>query len=361
MVEFSSDLVDMDFVPNVNTFSSLFQNIDYLILESGENGPFLSLNKILSDGTFLYSFDFYNRKTLYIHDLKGNLINSITRVGKGPEEYVLPVDFDLDDKNGIIEILDSRGAILVLDKKGGFVRRIKLPFIPTRFKKVDNENYLFYFLNERRIGCNMSLFNVKSEKNDCLMIFDQEYPYVRNHFSFTRNNSGNILFSRDFDNTIYKFSKGNMEPFLQIDFGEMGMKKKELAQLSKMSYGEASLFLSNNSNTCNAMSIFMTNEWIINNYRGQFNPYLFYHLESGKKINVMDITNDVDNGLSSIFIMGVHDDCLINIMSTRRIKEHYLEQNLNLKNTKFNKMVSQLDKNDFVVLSFLKIKDPMNM
>lgn len=82
------------------------------------------VNKLLVDKDTLFLLDKESHK-IFIYNINGELIRTINKRGKGPEEYRVIKDFDIDKKNKHIWILDLY-TVLKYKYDGTFVNAFRI-------------------------------------------------------------------------------------------------------------------------------------------------------------------------------------------------------------------------------------------
>lgn len=128
---------------NVINYTDLFTAFKIIPLESSDKSIFSKIDelKILKDTIFVFD---YSTKSIYLFSTKGDYINKIKRIGKGPGEYIYIFDIDIDIVGGsiFIYVLSAR-KILIYNSKGDFLSSISLPYYFTNLCSYSNGFYLF--------------------------------------------------------------------------------------------------------------------------------------------------------------------------------------------------------------------------
>jgi hypothetical protein len=102
--------------------------LEFIPLETTNESLIGTITDIQSDGDTLFIADFLNQKAVSIFTKNGKYLHTISRLGKGPQEYLSCFDFQVDNNNNIIYILDgNNGYILGYDYEGNFIEKIQLP------------------------------------------------------------------------------------------------------------------------------------------------------------------------------------------------------------------------------------------
>jgi hypothetical protein len=100
-------------------------------------------NNIAFTDKFIFVSD---KEKLIQFDKSGRYIRKISSKGRGPREYLQLCDYQVDERNGRIYILDAK-KLLVYDMDGNFVESSCLPFISFYFISIDVNNLIYYSEN----------------------------------------------------------------------------------------------------------------------------------------------------------------------------------------------------------------------
>ena len=105
-------------------FPEIFSGFNIIPLETSEDCIINQINYIKIIGDTIYVFD-KNARSIFIFSKQGRVISKISRIGRGPGEFIQPSDFDI--KGNAELIFDySSNKINAYDKKGYFIYNLNL-------------------------------------------------------------------------------------------------------------------------------------------------------------------------------------------------------------------------------------------
>ena len=99
-------------------FSEIFDDIQYISLETNEACYLSFLHQIQFDDLLIFFQDF-NKNEVFVFDMLGHFKNRIGIIGKGPGEIIAYADFILDKEKNQIEILDAAKAQVIIYSYSG--------------------------------------------------------------------------------------------------------------------------------------------------------------------------------------------------------------------------------------------------
>lgn len=181
---------------------------------------------------------------LLVFDLNGKFLSKIGTIGEGPDEYLNISSFFVDDKAGIINIIDGLTSTVVqYDKEGNFRGKIRHnnPHLNFTEKALPIENLLFCYSKTNWEGNYMYFI---ADKNDfSLLKVIRTYPgkytehyminFCVNPFTYI---DGEVHFGALFTDTIFSLRNDSIAPYTiikskkNIDIHEM------LKELEKDNY-----------------------------------------------------------------------------------------------------------------------------
>ena len=107
-------------------YSSLFKNVQTIILETGEDCMIGSINELQVFNGYIYILDKPIAKSLFVFDMKGRFIRKIGSLGNGPGEYIQIKDFTVDTENGFIFLQDEGTRVHKYQLDGTYVHSISI-------------------------------------------------------------------------------------------------------------------------------------------------------------------------------------------------------------------------------------------
>ena len=209
-------------------FSDFFEvkkaiTLDYLLAE---------INKLIFYNESIYILDQKHKSILKFSE-NGRLQQRYYAFGKGPKEYLDIIDFDIDNKNGNIIILDGiiGKQLVIYDNSGQFISKQPLSFGCSNFYKTKN-GYVFYCGNhqskENRIDDNYFHNVIYCDTN--MQVTNKQIPistiwngrrYIfKNVSPFSKyGNSVSCVLPMPSDNIIYELNNSILTPKYRFVFG----------------------------------------------------------------------------------------------------------------------------------------------
>lgn len=209
---------------SVLMFSSLFDSVDYTILETKEAFLIGDVDrmKIANDKLYILT-----SKRIVSFDLNtGESFFNIKKLGYSGEDYISLYDMNIDDYSKQIELLDMNGKKVKIYGFGGdFISEISLPFSSFAFIKLGENDYWFCNSNiaSKYSDCQLIHYDIKNKKvlNDFFAIDSHlaKYYYVVEGNNF--NLYSKVTFYSCPSNVIYQIKDNkSVLPLFRIDFGE---------------------------------------------------------------------------------------------------------------------------------------------
>jgi hypothetical protein len=172
----------------------------------------------------LYLFD-QRKEKISDFDRAGNFVSTIGHRGRGPGEYRSIIDFCIDRQNNeILIVTDRPNRILYFSPSGEFLGQTPVDDLLYEIVKDGNKLYAHIFDDNHDFAIyEMEGRAVKSAQYPEMPKLKRNYnngaimtPFGR---TLTASKYG-ILFTRTFDNTIYKVMNDELIPFRTVDFGK---------------------------------------------------------------------------------------------------------------------------------------------
>jgi hypothetical protein len=236
--------------------SVIFKNVRTIILEDNEYAIIGTIDEIQIFDNYIFVFDKYKAKKLFVFDKNGKYIRQIGNLGQGPGEYATLNDFCINKEKREIYILDNLRKILMYDMDTG--KHLKT----LNYKLDESRSAYMTFLNNKFY---MAIVPYDTDKNsNLLMELDVEtgeqkqyldadtYNCGWNRNSFTRYNffidklSDSPKFVELFMNTIMCIDKDTIRPYLNIVHKDWVQKSDILSQekLEELQTSQSSVLFS---------------------------------------------------------------------------------------------------------------------
>lgn len=331
--------------------SEIASEVNYTFLETKDDAMIGRIDKLLIQDDKIYILDSHGSKSLFIFNLKGQLIHKINDHGQGPGEFTEPGDFTIDEKRGRLYIYCSRlKKICVYGLTGKYIEEwftelwfssfqslennTFLAFTNNKFNDIDGENYdLIFFSRDQKIIKPLHQNDIKNNQG-------------RLSFSFGKNfirGTNRLLFFRTFSDTIYQIETNSLTPYFRMDFRSNSIpdfEKRDVISLSKK--------LNNGQYACIA-AVETPGDYIYMNYilHGK-NRVLIHNSSTGKTLNIVELRNDLDDGLISTPV-GSWNEYLVMVNYPEDLLLQYSGNPLRLKNFNYMPNIS-----DNPILLFIK-------
>jgi len=204
-------------------FSSVFQNIKILALETKEDCLIGKINQLeMSDDT-LFILDSYSAKALFLFDNNGKYLKKIGKIGKGPGEYSHISSFSLDLKKRQIQILDpQQQKIIIFSTQGKLINEIKLSgnMLPIQIATQDELIYIDQLIS-KDTKAEFLLYAINNSGKIVsrwlpYQIYDKglEQPYNSSLNFFKAEDD--IKYVKPLFDTIFSLNHGTVKPYLAV-------------------------------------------------------------------------------------------------------------------------------------------------
>lgn len=202
--------------------NGIVAEVGIIKLETNSNCLIGKIDKLIVSNDKIWILDKNIAKTLFVFSLKGDFINTIGKVGKGPGEYMEGLnDFFVDSVNNEIVLLSKLGEVITCDFNGNFkqLHKIEKYYPENMWHTTDS------FIFRVNISCN-SLKNNDQSFKICVTdrkLKEEKYQFIQDTFDkdilpfdsgerFYCQSSAGLFFRKNFTDTIYKFESGEFAP-----------------------------------------------------------------------------------------------------------------------------------------------------
>ena len=188
----SSDIVDCR-VLNANlrngssSLDDVFERVEVVPLETTDSSLVVYPLEMKEYKDILYLFDIHTGNLLSFN-AQGKFIRKIGGKGHGPGEYTHLASISIDEKNGILRLLEPWGSCLNYTLEGKFIEKIIFPSSIPNYQTI-------YHIDGYIITWTIP-FNSKS---DCISIIDSHTTQLTNSFC----NGPRIV--KDFSDNFYEY------------------------------------------------------------------------------------------------------------------------------------------------------------
>jgi len=281
--------------------SSIVQDIKYIALETKKEcliGEVYGI-RIFGENIIVVS----NNKVL-LFDNTGRFISVIGTIGKGPGEYIRPMDIQINEPDNSIIIMDSPSKqILEYSINGDFIKRIPLPKRENVWQILYFEN-TYIILNKIAPRTKVQLYRINSNGD-----IAYEYPImselkgsniIGTDYAGFNLGFGYFDFTTSWNDTIFRiFSDNNINPLYLLYYGKY---KYPIEQDN----GSSPRIQIVNKKYIYPLWKVITNDYLFIQYQYQLETWLaIYDKNENKMIfnNIIDddlssgVSNDIDGGI----------------------------------------------------------------
>ena len=212
--------------------SIAFKGWDAIALETNNASLIKSVSRLCLDKDTLIVFDRSMNK-IVVFKKDGKHICTIHDIGAGPREYIQISDVCLDRKNKqIILLCDRPYKFMYYTYSGQFIKEVKYTDFRSELSMDDNgiiycyegigeEQSTFYvYDNDANLTGELHIPSAELKSSDSSGSF--QVFHIGKNLTFGKE----VYFTREFDNSIYVFSNGEVHPKYTIDFQENQMPPK---------------------------------------------------------------------------------------------------------------------------------------
>ena len=239
-----SEVIKVEEFKTINTsmgFTKPFTDIEYINLSANDvDHQFKAITKAIIKGDSIFLLDGDFTRKLYLYDREtGKATSVVGKRGNGPNEYLIPADFDVDQKGFIYLVDGNLDQVFVYNSKLDFVKAFSPLYDVDAIKSLKNGNFLLGLSSwnkKDRSGDRVILVNSNFDYLKTLLeyddSFDDAYWFSGYSFSVVGNE---IQYNRPTDNTIYRFSL-NGERLIgttHFDFGRKDVPLKAKQSVEK--------------------------------------------------------------------------------------------------------------------------------
>jgi len=205
------------------TLSDLgFVDIQYIPLETNEHCVISRINEIIV-GENYYLTHFFPKVFMFRSD--GSFVTKIGTEGRGPNEFTVVHDVDIDRTTQNIYLADGwQQRFFVFSKNGNLIRTFKTPIYAAISFTFTNEGILCYNMNQFANVENS--YNLIDTTGNIIKNFPNKYPWNKVQEGtaiFDENlfyNFNNQVFKKEvYSDTVYVFEKLDFKPHLVIEQG----------------------------------------------------------------------------------------------------------------------------------------------
>ena len=237
------DVNESDIIRN-GKLSDLISIDSLVFLEYTDESLIGTIDKVIVSDKYIYIVDKETTNAIYRFDRRGNFLNSYKKRGRGPQEYLKLNDVSIFQDN--IYVSAEPNQFFVLDKNLTFVKSvdikwtddIPLPQFGHYFSIINSDTVLFYHPSA---SYHYHLYDLNKEAFVSSQIKRRGTFDISDHRSLTRNASGKIYLSRNYNDTIYTLRDNRFTPEYIVNF-EQPMTDEEIKERLRLTVYNAFKF-----------------------------------------------------------------------------------------------------------------------
>jgi hypothetical protein len=199
-------------------------DIQYIPLETNPQSVIPRISKIIFSKSYFLTQS-YTDINMFRYD--GSFVTKIGTIGKGPAEFTVAHDVDINPKDESIYIADGwLKKFLIYNKNGKVVRTFKCPVSASMIFKFTDDGILCYFLNN--MGNIENSFMLIDTTGKIIKNFPNKYPWKRTGptVAFPAENifyryNGILIKTEMYSDTVFTYKNKSFEPHFIIDFGKL--------------------------------------------------------------------------------------------------------------------------------------------
>jgi hypothetical protein len=219
------DLTELPEPTSVKLSDLGFEDIEYIPLETNEECVIPIIGNILV-GKDYFLTHFYTKIFMFRAD--GSFVTRIGTEGRGPNEFTVVHDVDIDDRNQRIYLVDGwQQRFYVYSERGQILRTFKSPLYAAAGFRFTKDGILCYNMNQfANIANSYDLFDTTGI---IIKEFPNKYPWVKAQgagtYIFSHENIfyrfNNKLFKKEvYSDTVYVYENLEFKPHLVIEHGK---------------------------------------------------------------------------------------------------------------------------------------------
>lgn len=349
----------------VKNLSELIKQIDYAVLEN-PNQAFVQVDKLFVMDEKLILVDLFRTQSLLSYDSQGNFINSIGKLGDGPEEYLNSIDVAFSKSENLIEILSTTGVVQY-SPEGKFVSKFDLNPRPHKFLKMDSSRYVYYvpqvMNSELREGFSEDiLFRFDVNSKGITPILGPIFPEVLSFMGDKNNLYGfedQVVFSSSFCDTIYLFSSNSEVKKIHLDFGTAQIDLSKLYNLSVYQLVDKMKDDEIRQKAIHIPHLFYNEKYLTSSFlKVRAFDFFVHDLQDRVTYLSSSLVNDIDSGPGLGKIKMMDEENIYSVFEPEELIQH--AQNFGKTNKdkedRFRNLINQLNGDEFLILAKYKLK-----
>jgi hypothetical protein len=351
------DLKELPEVTSVKLSDLGFDDIEYVPLETNEQSVISFTDNVFIDlpppikievGEGFYLL--IQGKTILRFQYDGSFVTKIGTKGRGPNEFTVAHDVDINTKDRNIYLVDGwQKKFNVYSESGEFKRTFKMPLYAwIDFRFIDNKILCYC---ENHMGNIENSYTLLDTNGLVIKSFSNKYPFKnRDGFGLRSENLfykfNNKLFKKEaYSDTIYVYDKMNFKPHLVIEVG-----KKLITPDVRSNYDGRYIV----KNYIQQLNLFEFGDYVYYDFIYKFelpDVLLTYSFIGSKRNNYQalfirseGIINDLDGGPNILPITIKDDNTIIGCVDALKLKAHVASEAFKNSKPKYPEKKKELEK-----------------
>jgi hypothetical protein len=230
-----TDVIDVDNLNKVS-FHDLFSDVSLVPLESIPESVIKRTDKIIFYNDRFYILD-KDQAAVQVFSFTGKYLFKIQSVGRGPGEYTLLYDININKFRNTVELLNPRGQLIAYDLDGNFVDKTPIPLRACDyFHYLNNDTIILNTTNDPK---KLTYFSKSTKKivysSFSFPEFIHKTPLIQMNSPFV-NYGNELLFFQGFSNTIYALNGTQINERFSWNFGKHNIELNDFPENESMQF-----------------------------------------------------------------------------------------------------------------------------
>lgn len=295
----------------------LIEDIEFIPLSTGDDHLIGKVCGVQYQNGKFYIFDNWINKSVTVFSENGNFQYKIDKTGRGPGEYAIITDFDVDSSGNVYLVDPQSRKLLCYSNEGKTFRNVEAHPSFSEFKFLD-ANSIITFLPFTEMGvfdC-YGMINLSNQRYKSLLELRDEIDknFYFHELSHIFRSKGNIYIYPRFSNIIYKVNSTTISPVLKF-VEDAPLTEDEI----KIILDDRQAYISNKDNILSVSGIYEADNVLYISYHKDHDSDFFYSLNS-KTIGRINRVDDCEL-IGSSKIYGSTGDCFISIINSNSLDE----------------------------------------
>lgn len=363
------DLKDLPDLSKIRLSEIGATDIEYIPLETTTQNAISQVNNVIFSNSYFLIYG-YSSVNMFRYD--GSFVTKVGTVGRGPNEFTVVHDVDINPENESIYII-SGNKFLVFDKNGKFIRTLKGPLSGSRMNfKFTEDGIICYYVND--------MGNIENS----YILIDTTGKIIKNYpnrYSWKRKGPGvfymwenifykfsNQLFKKEiYCDTIFSFKNKVFKSHMVIDIG----KQRLTPEIRSSIVTRPDFSVTTQDNYITPWNLFEFSDFIyyemITTLNGTRGLYSFIGSKKDNFRAMIDsekgLSNDLDGG-PDIWPRTFKDDStIVSWIEALKFKQYIASEAFKNSNPKYidkkkdlEKLANAIQENDNLIVILVKVK-----